>query len=135
MSQQRSGGAPSAINFGAIIGNFRLFWRLLNDQRVPQVLKIALPVMIALYLISPIDFIPDFIPVLGQADDVAVLLFGIQLFINLCPRAIVDEHRAALGLSDQTSVLPPAKQQPVDYRPQPQPQRENVDAQTTRLGR
>ncbi len=43
-------------------------------------------------MISPIDFIPDVIPVLGQLDDLAVLMGAISLFNNLAPADIVQEH-------------------------------------------
>ena len=45
------------------------------------------------YLIFPVDLLPDFIPVLGQLDDLAILALGIKLFIELCPKDIVREYR------------------------------------------
>jgi uncharacterized membrane protein YkvA (DUF1232 family) len=50
-----------------------------------------------LYILSPIDIIPDLTLGLGQLDDVAVLLLGFKLFIELCPTALVREHLKALG--------------------------------------
>jgi uncharacterized membrane protein YkvA (DUF1232 family) len=54
-----------------------LFKRLLKDPRVPRRAKVALAMVIP-YLASPIDLIPDFIPVLGQLDDalLVVAVFG-----------------------------------------------------------
>jgi uncharacterized membrane protein YkvA (DUF1232 family) len=54
-----------------------LFRRLLRDQRVPLRAKLMLALAVP-YLLSPIDLIPDFIPVLGQLDDalIVVTLFG-----------------------------------------------------------
>jgi uncharacterized membrane protein YkvA (DUF1232 family) len=54
-----------------------LFKRLLRDERVPRRAKAVLALVIP-YLLSPIDLIPDFIPVLGQLDDalIVVAVFG-----------------------------------------------------------
>lgn len=68
-----------------------LFWRLWRDVRVPVGAKLLLPGL-GLYLLSPIDIIPDFIPVLGYLDDVLILLLGLWLFLRLCPRNLLDEH-------------------------------------------
>ena len=69
----------------------RLVWALLRDGRVPAAQKLIL-VGIGGYIVLPIDLIPDFVPVLGQLDDIAVVLLGLDLFIRSAPPAIVDEH-------------------------------------------
>jgi uncharacterized membrane protein YkvA (DUF1232 family) len=69
----------------------RLFFRLLGDRRVHPLAK-ALLVAAGIYAVSPLDFIPDMIPLLGGADDLGVFLFACQMFINLCPREVVREH-------------------------------------------
>lgn len=74
----------------------RLVWRLMQDSRVPTFPKLIIPAAI-LYAISPIDLIPDMILGLGQVDDIAVLFFSISLFIEMCPPAVVAEHRRALA--------------------------------------
>jgi uncharacterized membrane protein YkvA (DUF1232 family) len=79
-----------------IVRTLRLVWRLLVDSRVPLFPKLILLVA-AIYVISPIDLIPDVILGLGQMDDVAIVFLAIALFIELCPRAIVEEHRAAIA--------------------------------------
>jgi hypothetical protein len=56
-----------------------------------------IPPAVLLYLISPADFIPDVALGLGQLDDLAVLLIGTKLFIELSPVDIVREHLTALG--------------------------------------
>ncbi len=48
------------------------------------------------YLISPVDFVPDVIPGLGQLDDLAIVVIGVKLFIELCPPEIVREHMQEL---------------------------------------
>ncbi len=74
----------------------RLIMRLMNDPRIGFMYKL-IPFASLAYLISPIDFIPALVaPVIGAADDVAVVLFGFTLFIELCPPVIVDEHLAEL---------------------------------------
>lgn len=67
-------------------------WLALRDPRVPWYAK-ALLGAIALYAVSPIDLIPDFIPVLGLMDDLVIIPLGIALAARLVPRDIMDEHR------------------------------------------
>ncbi|MFQ6059542.1 MAG: YkvA family protein [Anaerolineae bacterium] len=81
-----------------IIKNARLTWRLLRDGRISPWLK-AIPFATLLYLLSPIDLAPDPILGLGQLDDIAIILLGIKLFIDLCPEEIVRQH-----LMEMTSV-------------------------------
>ena len=63
-----------------------------KDPRVPWYAK-ALAVVIAGYALSPIDLIPDFIPVVGYVDDVVLIPMGIWLVIRLIPPDIMAEHR------------------------------------------
>jgi uncharacterized membrane protein YkvA (DUF1232 family) len=65
-----------------------------RDPRVPWHAK-ALAVAVAAYALSPIDLIPDFIPVLGQLDDLILVPLGIALVVRLIPPPIMAEHRAA----------------------------------------
>ena len=74
----------------------RLVWALLRDGRVPAQQKLIL-VGIAAYVVLPIDLIPDFVPVLGQLDDIAVVLLGLDLFIRGAPPEIVEEHLARIS--------------------------------------
>ncbi|MBN1811894.1 MAG: DUF1232 domain-containing protein [Anaerolineae bacterium] len=74
----------------------RLAWRLFWDSRVPFWTKLIPPAML-LYLFSPADFLPDVALGLGQLDDLAILLIGTKLFIELAPTDVVREHLAALG--------------------------------------
>ncbi len=64
------------------------------DPRVPWYAK-ALALAAAAYAFSPIDLIPDFIPVIGQLDDILVVALGIALVVRLIPPEIMAEHRAA----------------------------------------
>jgi uncharacterized membrane protein YkvA (DUF1232 family) len=74
----------------------RLVWALLRDGRVPGQQKLILA-GIGAYLFFPIDLIPDFVPVLGQLDDLAVVLLGLDLFIRSAPAEIVEEHLAKIS--------------------------------------
>jgi uncharacterized membrane protein YkvA (DUF1232 family) len=74
----------------------RLVWALLRDGRVPPQQKLILA-GIGAYLVFPVDLIPDFVPVLGQLDDLAVVLLGLDLFIRSAPSKIVDEHMAKIA--------------------------------------
>ncbi len=65
-----------------------------RDPRVPWYAK-AVAAAVAAYALSPIDPIPDFIPVLGHLDELVVLPLGIMLAIKLIPPDVMAEHRAA----------------------------------------
>jgi uncharacterized membrane protein YkvA (DUF1232 family) len=82
---------------GELVRNAQLTWRLLKDPRVPLPIKLIIPGVVGLYVLSPIDFMPDVLPLIGQIDDIAVLFGGVMLFIQMCPPDVVDEHRAALA--------------------------------------
>ncbi len=72
-----------------------------KDPRVPWYAKV-LALVVAGYALSPIDLIPDFIPVLGYLDDVILVPAGILLVVALIPPAIMAEHRAAaVGLAER----------------------------------
>jgi uncharacterized membrane protein YkvA (DUF1232 family) len=69
----------------------RLYWRLFRDARVSIVAKAVLVLTLA-YVIWPVDIVPDFVPLLGEVDDLGVVLSGLWLFIRLCPAEIVRER-------------------------------------------
>ena len=72
-----------------------------RDPRVPWYAK-AVAVAVAAYAASPIDLIPDFIPVLGYLDDLIIVPLGIALVIKLIPPETMAEHRArALAAQDR----------------------------------
>ena len=94
--------------------------RLLADKRVPLYAKLFL-VGPSVYLAFPLDLIPDFIPVLGYLDDIAIIvatmalvirltppavlddllvvLLGLSIFFRLCPQEVVEEHLQRLAAS------------------------------------
>jgi uncharacterized membrane protein YkvA (DUF1232 family) len=63
-----------------------------RDPRVPWYAK-ALAITVAGYALSPIDLIPDFVPVLGYVDDLIIVPLGIALVIRLIPPEIIEQHR------------------------------------------
>src|SRR5215472_7428151 len=74
-----------------------------RDPRVPWYAK-ALAALVAGYALSPIDLIPDFIPVLGYLDDVILVPAGIWLVIRLIPPDIMAEHRAVAAAARRRPV-------------------------------
>jgi uncharacterized membrane protein YkvA (DUF1232 family) len=68
-----------------------------RDPRVPWYAKL-LAVMVAAYALSPIDLIPDFIPVLGYLDDLLIVPLGILLVVRLIPPALMKEFRTTAAL-------------------------------------
>jgi uncharacterized membrane protein YkvA (DUF1232 family) len=68
-------------------------WIAARDPRVPWYAKAAAGA-VAAYALSPIDLIPDFIPVLGYLDDLIIVPFGILLAVRLIPAELMVEFRA-----------------------------------------
>jgi len=101
MSEKKSLRDPdqTAGFLAQVLQQARLVLRLLGDRRVPIWPKLIIPATIA-YILSPIDLLSDPILGLGQIDDVAVLLIGLKLFVELSPTDIVREH-----LNDLSSVI------------------------------
>ena len=75
-----------------------LAWRVVRDRRIQRRHKIVLMAG-AGYVLSPIDLIPGFIPVIGQLDDAAVLLLSLRATLRLAPVEAAEAHLAATGLS------------------------------------
>ena len=80
------------LRFLRHLPNFaRLYWRLFWDARV-SIWPKALLVLSLLYVLSPIDIIPDVIALFGEVDDLIVLIVVCRLFMYMCPREVVQEH-------------------------------------------
>jgi uncharacterized membrane protein YkvA (DUF1232 family) len=69
----------------------RLFSGLMRDPRVPLRAKVVLGAT-ALYLASPIDLVPDFIPIAGSLDDAIVAAFALRFVVRASSPEIVAEH-------------------------------------------
>ena len=74
-----------------------------RDPRVPWYAK-ALALIVAGYALSPIDLIPDFIPVLGYLDDLILVPAGIWLVIRLVPPHVMAEHRERAAAAQDRPV-------------------------------
>lgn len=83
-------------------------WLAARDTRTPRLAKLLalLALLVAAYALSPIDLIPDFIPVLGYFDDVLLVPLGIWLAVKLIPPALMAEHRAR---AEQAASRPVSK--------------------------
>ena len=68
-------------------------WLAARDPRVPWFAKV-LAGAVAAYALSPIDLIPDFIPVLGYLDDLLIVPLGILATVRLIPASLMLEFRA-----------------------------------------
>lgn len=73
----------------------RLSWGLVRDARIPLWTRGIIPVLV-IYLALPVDVIPDFIPVLGYLDDLLIVAVAGALLIRFVPRAVIEDHLAAL---------------------------------------
>lgn len=69
----------------------RLVWRLFQDYRVPWYLK-GMLVAALCYFLLPFDFLVDFFPLIGQFDDITILLLAGYFFIRWSPKEVVAEH-------------------------------------------
>jgi uncharacterized membrane protein YkvA (DUF1232 family) len=78
-------------------------WLATRDPRTPWAAKIV-GLLIAAYALSPIDLIPDFIPILGLVDDAILIPLGVWLFEKLVPPALMAEHRAAAEAASERPV-------------------------------
>jgi len=82
---------PEGSFFREVVQQVKLAFGLLLDPRVHPLTKL-IPVAAIGYLLLPTDIIPDILPILGQVDDVVVLMLGLRLFFELSPAPVVQEH-------------------------------------------
>lgn len=76
-------------------------WLAARDPRTPRMAKV-LALLVAAYAVSPIDLIPDFVPVLGYLDDLIIVPLGILLVVRLIPADLMAEfRRAAADMSNR----------------------------------
>ena len=78
----------------------RLALALARDSRIPLALRVIPPGLV-LYLATPIDLIPDFIPVIGHLDDVVIAVVGLGLLLRLTPRWVLEDHVARLESAER----------------------------------
>ena len=82
----------------------RLVMRLMGDADVPVWLKV-MPVAAVAYVLMPFDLSPDFVPVLGQMDDLGIFIVGMKMFVDLAPVTAVNKHLSAIREADGYSYL------------------------------
>ena len=92
-------GAAMLLQPG-ILNEMKLSWRLLRDQRVNS-LKYLAPALLALYVASPIDVIPDLLLGIGQVDDLGIAVLGLMVALKVIPKLapadVLREHTADIN--------------------------------------
>ena len=96
---------PQGGMLRSVILQVKLILRLLGDSRVSFWTKL-IPLGTLIYLVSPIDLIMG-IPGVAALDDAAIVWFGSNLFVELCPPEVVKEHLSALqsNLDDSDEII------------------------------
>lgn len=74
----------------------QLYRNILADPRTPRLTKILLGSAVA-YAVTPVDIIPDFIPVVGLLDDAIIVPALVFLALKTIPKPLLEEHRRALS--------------------------------------
>jgi uncharacterized membrane protein YkvA (DUF1232 family) len=88
----RTGAKRTLVGTMREIPNFlRLLYGLITDARVSNVDKLLVAGAIA-YVLMPMDLVPDFIPFIGEVDDVFVIVMALQRLISNAGRAVVADH-------------------------------------------
>jgi len=88
-----------------LLSRLRLAARLIREPGVPLLAR-TLPLFAALYVISPIDFLPDVFPVLGQLDDLTVAIAALETFLRVCPPRAKAFHETAIAHGRPFSPMP-----------------------------
>jgi uncharacterized membrane protein YkvA (DUF1232 family) len=89
-----------------LLSDARLAFRLVREPLVPMLVK-ALPLAALLYVISPLDVLPDVIPVVGQLDDLGIILIALKAFLKLSPAAAAAFHKEAIARGRKFSPMAP----------------------------
>ncbi len=85
---------------------FALAKNLWADERIPLAVRLIVPILV-LYLAMPLDLIPDFIPVIGQLDDILAIIVGVALLVRFIPEAVLDQHLSELEPAIELSNAEP----------------------------
>ena len=94
---------PSMLK--TLVSHVRVSLRLLREPRVPLLLK-TLPVLAAAYVVSPLDIVPDVLPIIGQVDDLSIVFIALEAFLRVCPTGAVGYHRAAVAEGRRYGPMP-----------------------------
>jgi uncharacterized membrane protein YkvA (DUF1232 family) len=88
----RTGAKRTVMSYIAELPRFlTLLWGLIRDSRVDMVDKLLVAGAIA-YIVAPIDLIPDFIPFLGEVDDIYLLVLSVRRLIQNAGRSVLASH-------------------------------------------
>lgn len=88
----RTGAKKTVMNYVAELPRFlRLLWGLITDVRVATIDKLLVAGAIA-YIVTPLDWIPDFVPFLGEVDDVYLLVLSLQRLMTNAGPAVLLSH-------------------------------------------
>jgi uncharacterized membrane protein YkvA (DUF1232 family) len=79
-----------------VVQQVKLVYHLMLDPRVHPLAKL-IPIAAVAYVLSPVDLIADVIPVLGQLDDAAIIMFGLRMFFEVAPPDVVREYLKRLA--------------------------------------
>ncbi len=96
MTQPQTPPSSDANWLAAQVKKLRLSWRLLRDPLVPFWTKL-IPAAAIAYILLPVDISPDMLPVLGQVDDLGILLLSLNWFVSLSPADVVRRHLAEMS--------------------------------------
>lgn len=96
---------------GTLLSEVHLALRLVREPAVPPYLKVV-PFAALAYVLSPLDFLPDVLPIVGQLDDLGIVILSVKLFLRLCPadavafhREAIDQHRPFAPMSPASKVI------------------------------
>lgn len=84
----------------------KLYKLVLKDRRTPLLPKIILGAAVG-YLLLPFDLIPDFIPVIGQLDDLIIIPALVCIAVKLIPKQIITEYKIELGIQISLNLRNP----------------------------
>jgi len=116
MAKQTENIGARAGVLSELVRNGKLAWQLLKDPRVAWAYKLIIPGIAGLYLLFPADLLPDFFPLLGQLDDLAIIALAVKLFIELAPKDIVSQYRDGQGPVGPRSGSAPSQVVDGEYR-------------------
>lgn len=83
----------------------KALWFAFQDRRTPWYAK-AFSIIVVAYALSPVDLIPDFIPVIGYLDDLILIPLGITLTLKMIPPAVMSDARIKAAVENTNSKLP-----------------------------
>jgi uncharacterized membrane protein YkvA (DUF1232 family) len=108
---------------GRLFREFRILLRALAHPGVPWYAKLVCGCAV-LYVASPIQLIPNFIPIIGQMDDVLVIGLSIKFLKRYVPSTVLDECQSASAVTFKSAIQQDiSKNSPPDLRPDDATQR------------